>query len=188
MATKKKALIVGASNLDPDAQFPVPPDKSFEEIGDEFIPADNIGEIGQALIDKHLCFESIREAKIIYLWKRKGSETPKMLLGKCQRPSGLLKHFSSADFIVFLCANNCRGLTRWQIEALTFHELKHAKIDDEKPVTVPHDWEGFAEEIQRYGLWKRDIEPIAQAVTKSLNLPFEPAPPLPAKAANEAVQ
>jgi Putative phage metallopeptidase len=125
------------------------------------------------LIVERLCFESLREAAIVYLWKRNGPEKPRRLLGKCQRPGGLLAHFAQAHFVVWLAANNCTGLTNWQIEALVFHELKHAYVgSDGKAVSVPHDWEGFAEEIQRYGLWKRDIVPIAEAVGKALALPF----------------
>jgi hypothetical protein len=31
-------------------------------------------------------------------------------------------------------------------------------MEDGAAVTVPYDLEGFAEEIQRYGFWKRDIK------------------------------
>lgn len=98
-----------------------------------------------------------------------------MLLGKCQRPSGLLGYFSECDFVVWFAANNCRdiGITRWQMEALIFHELKHAKMEDDQAVSVPHDWEGFGEEVQVYGLWKADIAMVAEAFGKNLELPFE---------------
>jgi hypothetical protein len=97
------------------------------------------------------------------------------LLGKCQRPSGLLRYFSHSDFVIWFAANNCRdlGFTNWQMEALIFHELKHAKIEDMVPVIVPHDCEVFADEIKRYGLWKSDLHQVAEASAQALLLPFE---------------
>jgi hypothetical protein len=166
---KKRRLILGG---DPDEKFGVPDEKAFD-LGGEFLDAQGCDKIAEALIKDRKCFESLREATIIYLWKKKGSEKPKMVLGKCQRPSGLLGHFSGADFIIWFAANNCRGITRWQMEALIFHELKHARKEDGEAVTVPHDWEGFAEEIERYGLWKRDIQPIAAAISGALLIPFD---------------
>ncbi len=154
----------------PDPVFQGPTDKDFGEA--EFIPAPDIRDI------ERLCFESIREAHLVYLWKRIGAEKPRRILGKCRRPSGLLAFFSGADFVVWLAANNCQGLTKFQMEALVFHELKHAAILDGKPVSIPHDWEGFAEEIQRYGLWKMDMVPIGEAVCKTLKLPFAEEQPV----------
>lgn len=174
MKTQAKKLIMGG---DPGALFPVPSADPFGE--NQYLEAPELMEIGEALISERLVFESLRESPIIFLWKRKGAEKPKLLLGKCQRPSGLLAHFAKAHFVVWLAANNCKGLTAWQIEALIFHELKHAKVEDDKPISVPHDWEGFAEEIQRYGLWKSDMEPIAEAIGKTMKLPFPASSPVP---------
>ena len=72
--------------------------------------------------------------------------------------------------MIWFAANNCFNLSNWQMEALIFHELKHGAMSDGKPVLLPHDWEGFAQEIERYGLWKKDIEPIAQAASNGLLL------------------
>lgn len=174
MKTKKKSLILGG---DPEAKFKVPAKEAF--LDGEFLEADELGQIGQALIESRPVFASLADAKVIYLWKRKATEKPRRLLGKCQRPSGLLRHFSNADFVVWLAANNCQGFTAWQVEALVFHELKHARMDEDAvPVLVPHDWEGFVEEIERYGLWKGDIRPIAEAGEKALKLPFDEPKPL----------
>ena len=99
-------------------------------------------------------------------------------MGHCQVPGGLLGYFSQTDFIIVLCANNCRGITNWGMEALVFHELKHAGLNEKgQPCTIPHDCETFGEEIERYGFWKGDIKFIADAVQKTLELPFEP--PIP---------
>ena len=168
--TQAKKLILGG---DPEQPFPTPGDDVFGE--NQFLEAPELAEIGEALIAERLVFESLRESPIVFLWNRKGAEKPRPLLGKYQRPRGLLSYFAKAHFVVWLAANNCKGLTAWQIEALIFHELKHAKVEDDKPISVPHDWEGFAKEIQRYGLWKSDMEPIAEAIGKTMKLPFPPS-------------
>lgn len=170
MKTQPKKLILGG---DLEMPFTVPGDDAFGE--NQFLDAPELEKIGEALIAERLVFESLRESPIVFLWNRKGAEKPRRVLGKCQRPGGLLLHFAKAHFVVWLAANNCKGLTAWQIEALVFHELKHAKVEDDKPTSVPHDWEGFAEEIQRYGLWKSDMEPIAEAIGETMKLPFPTA-------------
>lgn len=168
---RMRRLILGG---DPDERFTIPCESDFDAQG-EFIEAAGCAKIAEALIAKHASFESLRETAIVYLWKRKGSAKPKMLMGKCQRTSGLLKYFCPAEFVITFSANNCRdtGITRWQMEALIFHELKHARMEGSEAVIVPHDWEGFAEEIDRYGLWMRDLHPIAAAVSNALTLPFD---------------
>jgi hypothetical protein len=165
-ATKKELILGG----DPNTPFVTPTDAEFGP--EDWLEAPALAKIGAALIEKRVCFDSLREIPIAYLWKRKASEKPRRLLGKCQRPSGLLAYFSRFDFVVWLGANNCQGMTNWQIEALVFHELKHAFVKDGEPVSIPHDWEGFAEEIQRYGLWMQDMVPIAEALTKQMEIRF----------------
>lgn len=174
MGLRQRRLILGGN---PDAAFPVPDEKTFDSEG-EFIIAQGVEKIAEQLIQERKCFDTLREATIRYLWKKKGPESPKLVLGKCQRPAGLLGYYSHADFIVWFSANNCRKvqITNWQMEALVFHELKHAMIEDGVAVSVPHDFEGFAEEIERYGFWKRDIKAIAKAVEQTLHLPFDEPP------------
>lgn len=174
MGLRPRKLILGG---EPDELFHVPGTDVFEREGD-FAEAQGCEKIGEALIQTLDCFSSLRNASIVYLWKRKAANKPKLKMGRCNRPSGLLRHFSHADFVIWFAANNCRdvAITRWQMEALIFHELKHAKMEDGEAVIVPHDWEGFADEIERYGFWKRDILPIAASVSNALTLPFdEPA-------------
>lgn len=168
---KNKKLITSGI---PDERFVVPLESDFEAQG-EFIEANDCHKIATAIIAKYKCFESIKESAIVYLWKRKGSSKPKLLMGKCNKPTGLLDYFSAADFVIYFSANNCRdiGITNFQMEALIFHELKHAAMDDGEPIIVPHDWEGFAEEIENYGLWSKDLKPIADAIATTMQLPFK---------------
>jgi hypothetical protein len=171
--SRKKKLITGG---DPEAKFTLPTANDFGDA--DFIVAPDLKVIGEALISGvNGRISELDEAKIVYLWKRKGSESPRRILGKCQRPTGLLEYFSGADFVVWLAANNCQGMTKWQIEAIVFHELMHAGWVDGGPVMVPHDCECFAADIQRYGFWKGDLEAIGKASQEAMQLPFDmPAP------------
>lgn len=166
---RQKKFILGGN---PEETFRVPNDPDFEVSG-EFVEAAGCQKIGEALIASYPSLRHLAGARIIYLWKRKGADKPRRKLGMCQRPGGLLGYFSQSEFIVTFFANNCRGFTNWQMEALVFHELKHADFDEGAPVVAPHDFEGFGEEIERYGFWKSDIKFIADAVQKSLQFPFD---------------
>ena len=106
--------------------------------------------------------------KIVYLWKRKGGRRGgKAILGRCQRPTGLLAKFCHADFIVWLGADHHTQFrsTRFQVEANVFHELCHTDEDEEKDEArmVPHDYEGFCREVELYGAWQSDLARAAKA-------------------------
>ena len=167
--SKKKKLITGG---DPEAKFTLPGANDFGDA--DFLLGKDLEVIGTALIEGAINrISELAEARIVYLWKRKGSESPRRILGKCQRPTGLLEYFSGADFVIWLAVNNCQGLTKWQIEAIVHHELHHAGWVDGGPVMVPHDCECFVADIQRYGLWKSDLEKVAEASVKAVQIPFE---------------
>ena len=43
-------------------------------------------------------------------------------------------------------------------------EMRHAGVSEGKPVILPHDWAGFADEIQEYGFYLADLRRISDAV------------------------
>jgi hypothetical protein len=169
----KETLQSGESNTpvieihEDSFRFRVPRESDFEEQEADFLPAPELREIGQKLIAEYEGdFPFLHTATITYLWKKKGGKSGgKDTLGKCQRPSGLLKHFSEVDFVVWLGADNCAHFSRKQIKALVFHELKHAGYDIEKGeyATVSHDFEGFAREVEVFGDWRSDIVRMRRA-------------------------
>lgn len=146
----------------------IPNPTTFEEA--KFVLSQNLANAADRLIDKH-GFTHIRQASVDYLWRGKGSTRGgKLVLGKTQRPSGLLKLYSKADFVIILAADHCRNqkLDEDQLEALLFHELLHIGSDDEgEPTLVAHDVEAFVEEIKEYGLWKSDLK-LLRAVKKQI--------------------
>src|SRR5690348_3088656 len=118
------------------AGIQVPNPEAFEE--SKFIVSPNLAAAADKLIDKY-GFDHIRQASVDYLWRGKGSTRGgRLVLGKTQRPSGLLKLYSKADFVVILAADHCRNqkLDEDQLEALLFHELLHISSDDEGEPTL----------------------------------------------------
>jgi hypothetical protein len=158
----QRHLITGG---DPDERYPVPSKGALE--GVDFAPAADLEKIADALISSDLAkFGHLRDVTVIYLWKASGGKSAgKLVLGKCQKASGLVAHFSEADWVIWLAADHCRdlGMSRWQVEAAVYHELNHAgaDVDTREPTVYPHDAEMFRAEIESYGLWKSDLRFVA---------------------------
>lgn len=156
------------SNLDPLQVYPeVPTEEDFS--GMPFLKSDEIRKIADALIKKSLTH--LINVKIEYFWKRKGGRSKdKVTLGRCQRPTGLLAHYCPGAMVIWLAADHAQvlKLTRYQIEALVFHELNHIDVSGEGVVGLKnHDFEGFGDEIVEYGMWNSGLQEAAAAVNKS---------------------
>lgn len=163
----------------------VPPDEAFDP-EDGFLPAPELTRIGQALIERYPEFGFLlnADARIAYVWKRKGGKTKrKDFYGACQRPGGLLKHFAGCDYVIWIAADHVResGFTNLQLEALVFHELSHTgySIDEdqnsptygEMKLTIRgHDEELFLDELRRYGCWRQSLRRLSHVV---IQLPLE---------------
>lgn len=160
MVEDTRRLILGGN---PGELADIPEDGMFEDNGDsKFLPAFEARRIGQALIEARPELEHLAGVDIRYEWARKGgSKAGRATLGTCRRASGLIAYYSRADFIVCLSADNCRDarFTRWQLEALVYHELRHADLDPDHgtPMLQGHDVEMFTSEVERYGLWRQDL-------------------------------
>lgn len=162
-----------------DLPVPVPDTYKFDESG--FAPHDFLETIGGSVIDKHRSthFKDIHKymPEIVFIWKQKGGTNGGAeVLGRCVKPSGLLKYFGRADYVVWVAADHFRnrGFNQGHLKALVFHELSHIAIEfednSEKPVFKlrGHDFEGFGAEIEEYGLWKQDAEEMARAMQPRL--------------------
>ncbi len=149
---------------EPNDRYPVPSEDDFDR---DFLPAVELGEIAKALIEKHPRFKFIGEyCRVVYLWKAEGGDVNGLAtLGKCQKPGGLLKLFSDAQFIIWLAADHARvlALTRWQVEALLFHELCHAAWGESGAKLRGHDFAGFRAELENYGAWESDLRRAAES-------------------------
>ncbi|HEY8692675.1 MAG TPA: putative metallopeptidase [Chloroflexota bacterium] len=150
--------------------YPMPLKAAFkDDFGGrlDFLPAPDLTSLADDLIDRHERLASLPQITIHYLWKREGGgRNGKATYGKCQKPSGLLAHYSRADFVIWLAADRVQGsnMTSQQVEALLLHEMLHIGRDPETDawVVVGHDVEEFAYVIQSYGLWNQDLERFRQ--------------------------
>lgn len=144
----------------PQRPLKVPPDSAFGD--DEFSISTALAARARVLAERHEDLDHLRRMSLVYLWKKQGGKSKgRAIFGKTSKPSGLLRHFASADFVIWLAADHCRaaGYDDRQLEALLLHELLHTTVTepDENtgrgggPSLRPHDFEGFLAEIEIYG-------------------------------------
>lgn len=149
-----------------DGRFPIPEESLFES---GFLVAPELERVAERLIAAHPnTFNHLPSLDVAYLWRKAGgSSNGKATLGKCQRPSGLLAHFSQVHYVIWLAADHIRDgeFTEDQVEACLFHEMLHTGLHEEtmEPVMVPHDVETFAAEIRTYGLWTESLRYVGKA-------------------------
>ncbi len=152
--------------------------ESFEVDGQDkpldFLDAPDLERIADELQEHYeLKFNMWPSLHIDFRWKLKGGKRAgQATFGKCQKTSGLLKHYSDRDFVIWLAADHCREgeLTRFQVEALPFHEMLHVNTnDDGRAMLRGHDRELFCEEIEEYGLWEQNLQNVGRAVQGRLD-------------------
>ena len=158
----------------PTKPLEVPKDSIFEDDAD-FEVSGALANRARVLISRHPeHLDHLRRLSVTYLWKRQGGKSKgRATFGKCSKPSGLLKHFSEAHFVIWLAADHCRaaGYGDREIEALLFHEMLHTAVSevDENtgrgggPALVPHELEVFRAEVEIYGLWAPELQEVAPA-------------------------
>lgn len=168
-----RELVTGGA---PDARYPVPAGQTFIEpltnVIREFIPAPDIQAIAEALIARHPALGFLANLRIDYFWKQQGgSEGDEPRFGRCERLSGLSKHYGQVHFAIWLAADHCHlaAMTAWQVEARVCHELCHAGMKSGKAAIRPHDFAGFHLELREYGAWQADL---AQMVRAAQQLPL----------------
>lgn len=144
------------------ALFPVPHDNSFD--GDEYVEAPLLEQLARKLIVEHKHLTGLMATlafDVRFYWKRKGGAHQ----GKCLRPTGLLRELSDSTFIVWLAADHCQGWTNRQVEALLYHELCHAGIDEQgRTSIIKHDVQAFSSEVAYYGLHTPALRNFGKAV------------------------
>lgn len=154
--------------------FALPDKKDFD--GKKFLAAPELKKVGEFLIEKYSSdFNHLDDANIVYLWKESGGASGGMaVLGKCIRPTGLAEYFANesdgglaekVDYIIWAAADHLRenAASVRTVHALIFHELCHTHWDDGDLVVKSHEFEGFAREIEEFGMWTTAIKKIAEA-------------------------
>jgi hypothetical protein len=137
--------------------------------GDDWLPADAIGEIADRLIQTEERFAHLRDRTLVYFWKKRGgTKDGTAILGTCLRITGPLKALApGADFMIAMSADqwelNGIAIGSHEAEAIVNHELRHAGIREGKPVINPHTAVFFVEEIAEYGLFTQMLQAAGTA-------------------------
>jgi hypothetical protein len=172
---KVDVAIVGYVNLNGPVRtpgttlYPVPREAEFGS--SEFMEDDALQMLADILINQKHNLVHLKGMSLRYYWKRKGGTSGgSATLGKCLKPSGLVRHLSDTDFIIWLAADNCAGLSKHEVEALLFHELCHAGRNEEgNRVLFPHDVQDFLAVIREYGTVTPELRAMRKAM-KQLSL------------------
>lgn len=167
LATRHADLLAALSHGD---------DPRNEWTGNAYEKAHAPKAIAQILIP--VLHPGLKGRLIAYLWREELQGKPgRLTLGKAKLATGLIKHFSKMDFVIEFNWTEWQNITERQKVALVDHELMHCALDLEsgKSIIVPHDVEEFGAIVDRWGLWKRDLEQFGESVKKATQLSFEMA-------------
>lgn len=150
----------------------VPDESEFD--GGDFLDDPALGGILDELVRQYDRLAVIEDhgISVSVLWKRKGGKKQGApTFAKCQKPSGLLAHFCTSDFVIWLGADNIaeQEWTTDQIRKLLYHEARHIgwgdgdpeKDEPGKPIILGHDIELFAGEVEDTGAWEHFRQVLA---------------------------
>jgi hypothetical protein len=119
------------------------------------------------------------EARIVAVMNEDGmSKRDKIILGKAQKATALLKKLTDYDFALLLNEPAWKKLSEEQQTALLDHELSHMaaeqdKNDEWKFFIRSHDLEEFRAVVERHGQYLQDIVDFVAAANSNPLLPFE---------------
>lgn len=160
--------------------YRIPSDPEFDDDAKggehpEYLLATDLRPAYEGLVEACPELGHLRDRRVVVLWKRAGGKGKgKLVYGTCQKPGGLLRHFTQADYVVCLSADHCRSWnpTPVELEALLYHELLHTGDDDHgQPTLYPHDFEGFVRELEHYGKWHPDLHSASEGFTAAKERP-----------------
>ena len=120
----------------------------------------NVLDMASGIIEAN--HPDLLDARIGFIFRSEAQTgNGKQTWGKAQKVSDKLKVYLDFDFLIWLARDVWAGLSANQKMALLDHELCHCLYEDGKLSMRPHDVEEFTEIIDRYGLWRNDLEAMA---------------------------
>lgn len=143
------------------------------DIPEIFSPAPDAAKIAKDIIPKW--HDHLKAAEIDFLFTPKEIRSKgRIVMAKTQKCSGLLEHYSKANFVITISFMQWIDLSEKQKIALIDHELCHCGLDVKENgeaswVIIGHDVEEFNVVIERHGLWSKDVGEMAETI-KQLKL------------------
>jgi len=120
----------------------------------------NVLDMASGIIEAH--HPDLLDARIGFIFRSEQQiSAGKSTWGKAQKVSDKLKVYLDFDFLIWLALDVWISLSYNQKQALLDHELCHCLYDERKMSMRAHDVEEFTEIIDRYGLWRIDLEKMA---------------------------
>jgi len=119
--------------------------------------------------------DDIKNAKLRVVYRKKLSDRDRTRLAQASRVGGKLNFFSGLDLLIEVNWEEWKFLSDERKIALIDHELCHfsLEIDDEgkkKYVLLSHDIEEFRAIVDRWGLWKPDVQRFAVSIERGRQL------------------
>lgn len=141
----------------------------------DYHAAPQLEKIMIELIQEFPELRHLKDFEITVLWKREGGKAqgvPKM--ASAAAAAGLSKWYSASDFIIWVAADHTSEAkyTPHAFRALLYHELRHCGVrvndqtDETSPAIVPHEFEGFFDEIDRFGIWRSELGSLKTRFTQ----------------------
>lgn len=155
----------------------VPRESDFDE-DDDFLDDQILDALLLDVIGSYEALRHIEEHGISVraVWRKKGGKSKgKLVYTRCVQPTGLLAHFCTVDFVVWVAADNVflESWTTVQIRKLLYHAARYigwAEGTDEHDahaVLLQHDLELFLGEITDTGMWDRKRDALAHELQQS---------------------
>lgn len=174
MTTTTKVSRKLATGDEPEARFAIPDEEQFGNR--DYLEAPDLQRVAEALLRLDE-FVHVGMFPFDFLWKAKGGQRHGGdVLGRLVKVGGLTAAYSDATYVVWIAADHCRAreLTAWQMEALLYHELCHATLNEKlAAATRGHDFEGFCAEVRRYGTWRAELAAARESFQLALPLADE---------------
>lgn len=116
----------------------------------------------------------LAEFNIGFLFRSEAATSAgRMVLGQAAKAPAKLAPFMDLDGIIWLAEVEFLSFSPLQRRALIDHELCHFEVNDAGELTLRgHDIEEFKVIIERYGLWRTDLEFVAPAIVAATQAPL----------------
>jgi Putative phage metallopeptidase len=122
--------------------------------------------IGQGLITSKKDLGHLQGAHIGFCWKRRSKRA-----GGCVLATGFLAQYSTADYIIWLAADQCRGLSKFEVEAALFEQLLQTGVDKNDKFIKRSGVEITIALLREYGQINSELRALGKAF-KQLAMPI----------------